>query len=598
MQRSFTLSGLAALAVLLVSCGSGSESPFSSSPATSSSAGSSSESGSAFTSSDSLGMDPSSSGTSSSSASQTDMGASSISQALAGEEGQSWTIEGTVTEILYSSRGSIAQIWVFDGTGGIDLYNESGLPDVAIGNGIVVLGTYSVYKNTPELEDATILSNDGMTSLTLDDSWIVDSTVTDIKELADSPVGQIFRVQAIIGKDDNYGTYYLNEVVGDESLQAYSQSSYSEYAFLDQYVGEDVTIVFQVGTPKVSNGNEITRVMPLYVESVITKEDEQAEVDASVKEGLRKANLVFFGPGKITLPGTSQSLEGATFTYGVSDEAAAVVTEREDGDYQVDVLGTAGFTIKATLTYGSFAATDQDQVEIREKPTFSANDTIENLRQEATTGETVTIVGVVVGGVFGNGNDGYRYNDYYVADSSGTIEVYLTADQAGKFALEKGEQVALTGTWDIYEGAANTKSVEGATVIWHDSATNDLPLTIPSRDFSWMIDYQVDSQDNRSGDVFYMETIVKKVETTYGTAYYAFSPDATSFDTSDKTAAKNIYKASGADLSYLDPWLDGKVTVLMGIHDKKAGYDDNGEAENATGGYYRYDIIPGYFALD
>ncbi len=239
-------------------------------------------------------------------------------------------------------------------------------------------------------------------------------------------------------------------------------------------------------------------------------------------------------------------------------------------------------------------ATATTAIAIQGKPDYAPL-AIDTARQEAASGDTVTVEGIVLGGVFANGNNGIRFNSFYVMDGSGSIAVSLTEAAWQSVHLHRGEKAALQGTWDIYEAAANSKSLTAATVLWHDSAANDLPEEIETKDFAWMIDYTVDSNDNRSGDVFLLDGIIKNFDTQNGILYYVFAPDETTFDSSDKTAAKNIFRANGADLSYLDSWLDVKVSFLMGIHDKKPDYDQNGNPVAVSGGYYRYDIIPGFF---
>ena len=97
----------------------------------------------------------------------------SISDALAGADGETFTVEGVVT--LVDGKN----IYVQDDTGGIDLFFGSAPRDIALGDTIICTGSRTSFKGLPELASATYEKSTGLT-LSPKDMTIAELTTADI----------------------------------------------------------------------------------------------------------------------------------------------------------------------------------------------------------------------------------------------------------------------------------------------------------------------------------------------------------------------------------------------------------------------------------
>lgn len=507
------------------------------------------------------------------------------------EKGVKGNVKGIVTKVLNRQNdGGLAYAWITDGDQGIAVYPSKGQSlEFTEGEEVVISGNFSVYNGLPEITDPEIVSHKASATDLKTFSKGVKS-VSDIlgMEVTDDNVGLIYTVPAKITKG-NHNTYYLNELSGDNVLQSYSQNSYKEFSFLNDYLDKTVDVIVQLGNPRNSGTTLSWRVLPLEVIGEHTTDDTD-KVNGIKDEPFAKAQTLYFKSGEQELMKASKQLEGAAFTYRINDESAASLEEKTDS-YLLKINGSRSFKVTCTIAYKGVTASVTQDFEVKTKPeNFQANK-IEDLRTSAKNEDKVSLEAVVLGGVFDNGSDGHRFNSYYVMDETGTMQVTLTSDMAGKVLLSKGEKVYLNGTFDIYYKAANSKKVISASVEYVEEGEHDFPYSIPTKTFDEMYNYQVDMDNNRSGDVFYLLGILKKKDTKYGgTQYYIYAPDTTDFEFQG-THSKNIYHSSNADFSYLEKHLDTKATFLFGIHDKKAV--TNGEPE--TGGYYRYDLVDGFY---
>ena len=503
-------------------------------------------------------------------------------------DGDEVTIQGQVTKILYnSSHTTMPYVMVNDDTGGIALYSKNYYDNVDEGDIVTVSGKYSLYKGTPEISEFTIDNVEEHENV-IPESWISESTVTDLLSLEVTPdnVGKIYKIPCIPVQGD-YKVYYLHEVEGDNSLQSYSQSSYSEYTFLNQYLDSPCELLIQLGIPKSSNNALSWRVHPLsYVREYAV--DNLDKLKGISTEPFANFTSLFFESGKEELPNKSKQLSGATFSYSVDNTDIASITSNGDSSY-LNLSGVGNVTLTCTIKLGTSKLDVTNQIEIKAKDDNYTASTVENLRSSAQDGDIVVLEGYVVGMVYDAGTTGRRKNAFYLMDGTGTMYVDLSQEMADKINFINGEKVVVEGEFDIYPAACNTKKVLSGKVLYHDCEAHDLPLSIGSKTFEEMYDFVVDNRDNRAGDVFFMDCIITKQDTQYGgTQYYVCSLD------SSNTNKKNIYHASGADLSYLDAHLDTPLTILMGIRDRKPA---QGSTELADGGYYRYDIIDGYYTL-
>ena len=493
------------------------------------------------------------------------------------------TIEGEVIKVLYAQGGSrIAYVYIYDGTAGLALYPSKENPlstDINEGNHIIASGLTDLYQGMPELTEPEILANDNDEELNIDESWIKDSTISEVNELESEDSLNIYRVPCIATNDPQYNVYRLNDIQSDIYLQAYSQNQYVEYEFLDANLDKPMYVVFMFSLQK----NTKHYALPLYYEGEyqISYEDEIKKVLPEITNDL---TTVYYENTSFILPKQSVGNKNVSFTYSSSD-SRVVITDQGDY-YLVDMGADKDFTITATGHYGDNTSKVDINFEIRQKSQVENLTKIDELRDK-NDGDQISFEGDIIGYSF-DAPTGKRYNSYYVGDETGSIRVTLTADEADKMLLKNGEHVILSGEVDIYADAGNTLTIDNVEVLYHDSKDNGLPFEPITKTFEEMNNFAVDSNDNRAGDVFYMTFKLFKKKNTYGsdTLYYAVALDGTEEDVGGHDKSKVFYSSGGSDLSYLDEYVGHTVKALIGTRDVKAGQS-----------YYRYDCLNGHIEI-
>lgn len=163
-----------------------------------------------------------------------------ISEALAGENGTSFTVKGVVT--LVDGKN----IYVQDATGGIDLYFGTAPTDISLGDTLIATGAKAVYNGLPELTSATYEKSSGLT-LTAKETTIGALTTADIctyVKLTGVEVTEVY---------DNNGGYTspnITVVDGADSIQIYKAVVGKTDGAWDIQVGDVIDVTAAVGVYK------------------------------------------------------------------------------------------------------------------------------------------------------------------------------------------------------------------------------------------------------------------------------------------------------------------------------------------------------------
>lgn len=509
------------------------------------------------------------------------------------KEGVEAEIEGVVTSIIMNQGNSyIAGFFLADDTDQIYVYTnkEYNVSGISVGNKVVVKGSIlNYYKNptdtffTFQLANPVLVNNDNETH-EYNKAIEKASSVLDIKNIptTESHVGEIYTANCQINiSNPTYGTFSFLSPDETYSLPSYSQYK-GTYDWLKEYDGQWKNVSFALFTPKSSGGNTFWRVVPIAVNGDYTQTDDD-KIQNYIAEAKGSFNKKFFGKAQAELLSVSKENENIQFSYESTNKEIADV-EVKDGKTYLNVKGVSGetgikitaSTIKGTNSFTSEAITITVNATA---PELTLTSISEIKKATVTADSEVTIKGVVVGGNYANGNDGQRFNAYYVMDETDSIIVNLDVTEWPEMTLESGMEVYITGVKDVYADANDAVSIRKGVVKYISETKKELPYTPETKAFGELYDTPASSENNLAGKLYYVDVLLTAKENSYsGQLQYYITEVGT-----EKT--KNIYQASKTNVdSYLSEFRDKEIHCLLGIHDAKNGY-------------YRYDIIPGTIEL-
>ncbi|MDD4532702.1 MAG: hypothetical protein PHW22_04655 [Bacilli bacterium] len=219
---------------------------------------------------------------------KTDFETESLKSIREKEDGSEVVAQGVVAQITYKSGNKKLGFVIQDETDSMVVYNSvdamSNLDDVEKGNKVTIRGTLSHYiktgdedkaasfnyKGDTQIYDAEILSNDSKNNDLYETSLVKNLSVAEVAQIdpATDPVGKIYQCDAIIDKTSTaYFTSYRIDDPDDssKSLSIYSQMQGSEYSFLDEYDGQEVSLNFAIQNIKYSSGSYAWRICAIGV---------------------------------------------------------------------------------------------------------------------------------------------------------------------------------------------------------------------------------------------------------------------------------------------------------------------------------------------
>ena len=458
--------------------------------------------------------------------------AATIAEARAAAIGTKVKVSGVVAAITYADGMKPIGFVLVDNTQSIYVYGGDATQQVKVGNKVELAAskTYWVldkekdnadkfgYMGCNQLEDATVISNDGKTDNAFDKSWIEESTV---KKIMDTPVTEdvttiIYKVTALVTKAPGSGftNYYFNDLDGVTGSYTYSQCNGSDFAWLDQFDGKICTVYLMALNAKSGSAGCVWRFLPIAVEDNGYTFDKNGAAEFAVKyHGLTQFLPTYSGnPAlEMTTEVSSELLgfEGATLSYTSDNEA--VVKFVSVGDKLImNCLGEgkATVTVKGAYNGKEYSAAMEIAVSYQQADNYT------NVAGAiaAELNSTVTVKGIV-------GPSLVNKDGFYLIDESGIISVLTDAETLK--TLQPGHEVVLTAKRDKFHN--NEGSHHGQTCLTnakvdvnnygsHEYYTGHFVTDKTLADFR-----NLDVTKDYSTTVFVLKATVAVVETPYYT---------------------------------------------------------------------------------
>ena len=248
-----------------------------------------------------------------------------IAEALAGEEGASFTVKGVVT--LVDGKN----IYIQDETGGIDLYFGTAPTDIALGDTIIGTGVRTTYNGLPELKDATYEKSSGLT-LTAKETTIGALTDKDICTYISLKGVEVTEVYDNNGK---YSNPNITVTDGTNTIQLYKAVVGKTDGAWDFKVGDkiDIKAAVSVYNSKLQLRNTLASEVTLTPKTQYAKLTDAIETDDQFVIYYNKDSLVMTetvnGKG---LDGTAATPVGE-FVAVTEDMAVLTAVKDENGSY-------------------------------------------------------------------------------------------------------------------------------------------------------------------------------------------------------------------------------------------------------------------------
>ena len=390
-----------------------------------------------------------------------------VSEARNAATGTKLKVSGTVVRITYANGMKPSGFILANGADSIYVYDGDAAARVSIGNNVEIAAskTYWIldseqsnaathgYKGCNQLEDVTLISNDGKNN-----DWSTASFPTaTVKELMDNPVSndittQIYKVTALVKKvpGSNFVNYYIDDLDEKTGSYSYTQCNGSDFAWLDEFDGKICTVYLVVLNAKSSVSGCVYRFLPVKVVDEGFKFNVDNTAEHVVKYyGVDQFASIYTGDPALELETSVSStllgFENATLSYTSSDESVIKINT-VDGKTVMNCLADGTATITVTGTYGEKQYSETVTVTVsipKPIPSITVGEAI-----SAEIGEEVTVKGIV-------GPSLVNQTGFYLIDDSGVIAVILSETEMAKVQL--GHEVILKGTRAI-------RLKDGATV--------------------------------------------------------------------------------------------------------------------------------------
>ena len=493
--------------------------------------------------------------------------AATIAEARAAAIGTKVKVSGVVAAITYANGMKPIGFVLVDNTQSIYVYGGDATQQVKVGNKVELAAskTYWIlsdeqnnaqkfgYKGCNQLEDATIISNDGKTDNAFDKSWIEETTV---KQMLDVPVTEdtttiIRKVNALVKKVENPGfvNYEFLDLDAATGTYTYTQCNGSDFAWLDQFDGKICTVYLMVLNAKSTQSGCVYRFLPVAVEDNGYTFDKNGAAEFAVKyHGLTQFLPTYSGNPALEMTTSVSSellgFEGATLSYTSDNEA--VVKFVSVGDKLImNCLGEGKATVTVKGAYNGKEYSETFEI------TVTVNDDVDYVNVAgaiaANVGDTVTVKGIV-------GPSLVNKTGFYLIDETGVIAVQTDADTMA--TLQIGHEVVLTGVRHI-----NTK---GGTNYFGQSCINDAKIVANAygkNDYSTATFvsgktvkelYDLDPKTDYTTTVFVLKAKILVKGDGYSSTIYLTDDQGTEF---------RLYCSNSNQYSWLKAYAGQEVTV-------------------------------------
>lgn len=481
-------------------------------------------------------------------------------------------VEGTVAAITYAFGRVPAGVMLVDETSSIYVYDGDLAANVQVGNEITITASKAYwiledekvnadkfgYKGCNQLENATLISNDGGNNA-FNTSWITETTV---KEILDTPVTEdittlVYKVNALVKKVPGSGfvNYYFNDIDGVTGSYAYTQCNGGDFAWLDQYDGKICTVYLTALNAKSSASDCFFRLLPVKVEDNNYTFDMNKAAEFAVKYyGIDQFLTSYSGDPALKLISTVDSellgFTGATLTYTSSDTSVInFTTDNGVVTFNCTAPGTA--TVTVTGSYNGITYEQSVEITVTESDSVASITVAEAIA--AANGTTVTVKGIV-GPSVANQPSGF-----YIIDATGAIPVRLAStDMLNGLAI--GHEIVLTGVRTVTKDGGGQICLDTCEIVSNAYGSNEYSTESFITDKTIAdITALIDSPE---------QTV--KVYTVTGKIEISVEGYSTKYFVSDGTNKLLLYSGSAGQYAWLNDYADEELTIEVAVCDWNA----------------------------
>ena len=484
-------------------------------------------------------------------------------------EGELTKVQGVVAQLTYADGGGRNGLYLVDETGSIYVYDNALASMVEIGHTITIIGTKTNYIIDTEQNLAAEHGYQGSIQianpkLIIQNKEIVEYpqtaiTESTIKEIMNTPVtnnitNQIFKVNGYINKVVGTGfiNYYLDDLDNTTGSYVYTQWSGKDFAWLDQYDGQLVTMDITQISSKASKDGLTPRFIPIKIfdayvlpENLFAYYAVEYGADGQFLASYTE-NLTNEFPLIKTVSSTAHGITDLEISYVSSNQSILIDTTGATPFFKVLNAGTATITISAT--HAEVTYTKEIEVVVTEKQTFNTISIAEAIA--ATDGTEVLVTGIVAASLVNK-------TGFYLIDDSGLIAIEMLSTEIEK--VELGNLVVIKGIkTHVNTGestAAGQIAVTEAQVLDNDLGTHPYNDTHFATDKTLADVMALNKAEDHTTEGFKITVSLKNVKKPYYENWYLVSG----------TDELRIYCSSGRQLSFLDPYADQTVVVEIAL---------------------------------
>ncbi len=422
-----------------------------------------------------------------------------VAEAIAADQGDTVTVRGVVSGFhwgTYNDANSVQGCYITDTTGTIYVYGYLVAQEVEKGDDVVLSATVGAYKENVQLTSPTLVQTVSKGNAISSDAAVTDKTVADLAaDLTtdyDTKTYIFEGVQVVKIVTSTYKNYTIEDKSGN-SINLYSAADNSEFAWLDEYIGKELNVLFFVNSQN-SKGTkwrghilDIIEVVGDWSGSTGGGNDTPATgttetianilAAASSLEHEAKLEGNYQTTGTVKSIGEAYSSQYGNVTFILTDGTNDIECYRAKGSE------AANIAVGDTVTVVGEVQKYYEKIEFA-YPTITARTAGEgggntggneggntgdtttvagvlgataSLAEGATSTETYTVTGVVTG-ISEAYSSQYGNVSFYLSDGTAEILVYR-AKGAEAANLAKNDTVTVTGNIQNYYGTFEFVSV-------------------------------------------------------------------------------------------------------------------------------------------
>ena len=177
-----------------------------------------------------------------------------VAEAIAADQGDTVTVRGVVSGFhwgTYNDANSVQGCYITDATGTIYVYGYLVAQEVEKGDDVVLSATVGAYKENVQLTSPTLVQTVSKGNAISSAAAVTDKTVADLAaDLTtdyDTKTYIFEGVQVVKIVTSTYQNYTIEDKSGS-AINLYSAADSSEFAWLDEYIGKELNVLFFVNS--------------------------------------------------------------------------------------------------------------------------------------------------------------------------------------------------------------------------------------------------------------------------------------------------------------------------------------------------------------